>query len=48
MEQAEIITSRFIQKITTKFVKHLKDENTQQVQSIEVMQKVFSLNSEKK
>ncbi|OIQ37263.1 MAG: glutamyl-tRNA reductase [Bacteroidetes bacterium MedPE-SWsnd-G1] len=47
VEQAEIITSRFIQKITTKFVKHLKDENTQHVQSIEVMQKVFSLKSEK-
>lgn len=47
VEQAEIITSRFIQKITTKFVKHLKDENTQQVQSIEVMQKVFSLDTEK-
>ena len=47
VEQAEIITSRFIQKITTQFVKHLKDENTSQVQSIEVMQKVFSLNTEK-
>jgi glutamyl-tRNA reductase len=43
VEQAEIITSRFIQKITTQFVKHLKDENTSQVQSIEVMQKVFTL-----
>lgn len=47
VDQAEIITSRFIQKITTKFVKHLKDENTSQVQSIEVMQKVFSLNTDK-
>ena len=47
VEQAEIITSRFIQKITTQFVKHLKDENTSQVQSIEVMQKVFSLTTEK-
>lgn len=46
VEQAEIITSRFIQKITTKFVKHLKDENTSQVNSIEVMQKVFSLDTE--
>lgn len=48
VEQAEIITSRFIQKITTQFVKHLKDENTSADQSIEVMQKVFSLNTEKK
>lgn len=47
VEQAEIITSRFIQKITTRFVKHLKDENTSQSQSIEVMQKVFSLDSHK-
>ena len=27
-EQAEILTSRLIQKITTQFVKHLKDEDT--------------------
>ncbi len=46
VNQAEIITSRFIQKITTQFVKHLKDENTTPSQSIEVMQKVFSLNTE--
>ena len=45
-EQAKIITSHFIQKITTQFVKHLKDENTTAVQSIEVMQKVFPLNTE--
>ena len=47
VNQAEIITSRFIQKITTQFVKHLKDDNTSAIQSIEVMQKVFSLNIEK-
>lgn len=40
-EQAEVITSRIIQKITTQFVKHLKDENTSVNQSIEVMSKVF-------
>ncbi|WP_369047634.1 glutamyl-tRNA reductase [Tenacibaculum sp. UWU-22] len=40
-EQAEIITSRLIQKITTQFVKHLKDEKTSVAESIEVMQKVF-------
>jgi glutamyl-tRNA reductase len=39
--QAEILTSRFIQKITTQFVKHLKDEGTSVSETIEVMQKVF-------
>jgi len=39
--QAEIITSRFIQKITTQFVKHLKNENTSVSQSLEVISKVF-------
>lgn len=40
-EQAEVITSRFIQKITTQFVKHLKDENTSIPQSINVVSKMF-------
>ena len=40
-EQAEILTSRFIQKITTQFVKHLKDEKTSVSQSLQVIQKVF-------
>ena len=39
--QAEVLTSRFIQKITTQFVKHLKDENTSVSQSLEVIHKVF-------
>ena len=39
--QAEVLTSRFIQKITTQFVKHLKDENTSVSESIDVIQKVF-------
>jgi len=39
--QAEILTSRFIQKITTQFVKHLKDDNTSVSQSLEVINKVF-------
>ncbi|QTD37538.1 glutamyl-tRNA reductase [Polaribacter batillariae] len=39
--QAEILTSRFIQKITTQFVKHLKDDETSVTESIEVIQKVF-------
>lgn len=40
-EQAEVITSRIIQKITTQFVKHLKSNDTNVHQSIEVMAKVF-------
>ena len=42
-EQAQIITSRFIQKITTQFVKHLKDDKTSVNQSIQVMSKVFGI-----
>lgn len=41
-EHAEIITSRMIQKITTQFVKHLKDENTAVNQSIDVVNKIFN------
>ena len=41
IDHAEMITSRFIQKITTQFVKHLKDENTSSSQSIAMMSKVF-------
>ena len=40
-EQAELITSHLIQKITTKFAKHLKHDNTQIVKSIDVMRQVF-------
>ena len=40
-DQAEILTSRFIQKITTQFVKHLKEEDTSVSQSLQVIQKVF-------
>jgi len=42
-EQAEIITSRMIQKITTQFVKHLKEEDTAVDQSIQVVSKIFNL-----
>jgi glutamyl-tRNA reductase len=42
-EQAEIITSHMIQKITTQFVKHLKNEDTAVDQSIEVVSKIFNL-----
>lgn len=40
-QHAEIITSRFIQKITTQFVKHLKDDETSVPKSIEVVHKMF-------
>ncbi len=40
-DQAEILTNRFIQKITTQFVKHLKEEETSVNESIQVMSKVF-------
>ncbi|APG64992.1 glutamyl-tRNA reductase [Tenacibaculum todarodis] len=43
-DQAEILTSRMIQKITTQFVKHLKDEQTSVTDSIEVIQKIFGNN----
>lgn len=39
--QAEILTNRFIQKITTQFVKHLKEDETSVNDSIQVMSKVF-------
>lgn len=39
--QAELLTNRFIQKITTQFVKHLKEEKTSVTDSIQVMSKVF-------
>ena len=41
--QAEIISSRLIQKITSQFAKHLKDENSSVSQSIEVISKVFGI-----
>ena len=40
-DQAEILTSRFIQKITTQFVKHLKEEDASVSQSLQLIQKVF-------
>ncbi len=46
VDQAEAITSRFIQKITTQFVKHLKKESTSANQSIQIMAKVFDTNLE--
>ncbi len=42
-DQAEAITSRMIQKITTQFVKHLKSEDTSVNQSIDVVKKMFEM-----
>jgi glutamyl-tRNA reductase len=42
-EQAELITSRIIQKITNHFASHLKDENTSVDDSIEFIEKVFQI-----
>jgi len=42
-EQAEIISNRIIQKITTHFANHLKDENTMVEESIEWIEKVFKI-----
>ncbi|WP_046745713.1 glutamyl-tRNA reductase [Kordia zhangzhouensis] len=41
--QAEIISNRIIQKITTQFANHLKDENTTSEESVALIQKVFQL-----
>ena len=42
VEQAEFVTNRMIQKITTQFVKHLKDNETSVDQSISVISKIFN------
>ena len=42
-EQAELISSRIIQKITSQFASHLKDENTSIDESIEFIEKVFQI-----
>lgn len=41
--QAELITSHMIQKITTKFAKHLKNDDTQIGNSIELIRKIFEV-----
>ena len=43
VEHAEYITNRMIQKITTQFVKHLKDEDTSVDLSISVISKMFNI-----
>lgn len=42
-EQAEIISNRIIQKITTHFANHLKDNNTMVDESIDWIEKVFGI-----
>ena len=42
-EQAEIISNRIIQKITNHFASHLKDDETIVDNSIEMIEKIFSL-----
>lgn len=42
-EQADLISSRIIQKITNHFANHLKDEETSAEESLELIQKVFQL-----
>ena len=43
VEHAELLTTRLINKITTQFVKHLKDEETSVDQSISVISKMFNI-----
>ncbi len=42
-QQAEIISNRIIQKITTQFANHLKEEGKESEQSIHLIQQVFQL-----
>lgn len=44
-EQAEIISNRIIQKITTHFANHLKHEDTMVDESIQWIEKVFQLDN---
>jgi len=44
-EQAEIISNRIIQKITTQFANYLKDENVSTQESITLIKKVFQLSN---
>ena len=45
-EQAEIISNRIIQKITTQFANHLKDDAVSTSESVAMIQKVFQLSTE--
>ena len=46
-EQADIISSRIIQKITNHFANHLKGDATSANESLELIQKVFQLQQNK-
>ena len=43
-EHVEIVSSRIIQKITTQFVKYLKQDDTEVDESLEIISKIFNLN----
>jgi len=43
-EQAEVISDRLIQKITTHFANHLKDDNVETESSIQLIESIFNLN----
>jgi glutamyl-tRNA reductase len=45
-EQAEIISSRLIQKITTHFANHLKDHSTMVDESIDLIERVFQIENQ--
>ncbi|MDA9089848.1 glutamyl-tRNA reductase [Maribacter arcticus] len=47
-DQADVITNRIIQKITTQFANHLKDETVDSNSSLEFIQKVFQLELDQK
>ena len=42
-EQADIISTRIIQKLTNEFATHLKDENTSLDESIDFIEKIFQI-----
>jgi len=47
-EQAELISTRIIQKITNHFASHLKDDNTMVDESIEWIEKIFQIETPSK
>jgi glutamyl-tRNA reductase len=47
-EQAELISTRIIQKITNHFASHLKDDNTMVDESIEWIEKIFQIETSSK
>ena len=42
-DQAELITNNLIQKITNQFAHHLKEDNNTSDESIELIKKIFQL-----